>query len=258
MDTAEHIDALRAAGRELAEAARRAGPDAPVPTCPGWRVRDLVTHTGGVHRWATAYVAERRGEAMDPEEKSRYRDYIPDDAELIDWYAAAHAALVKALEDAPPDLECWTFLPAPSPLAFWARRQAHETLIHRVDAEAAAGIPGAVPDAALAADGIDELVTCFLTRPKSALRADPGRNLGVRATDVGEEWTIRIGPDKVEVLRGSGCLRMRDAGGSTDCVLTGAAADLYLLLWNRADATDLKVDGEASLLDLWHESARVL
>lgn len=257
METAEHIDALRAAGRELAEAARVAGPAAPVPACPGWQVRDLVAHIGGVHRWAAAYVAERRAEAMDAGERARYRDQMPDDAELVDWYAAAHADLVAALQAAPYDLECWTFLPAPSPLAFWARRQAHETLIHRIDAEAAAGKPGTLPDAALAADGIDELLACFLTRPKSGLRADPPRNLGVRASDVDEEWIVRVGPEKAEVLHGPGCVRTRAEGGSADCVVTGTAADLYLFLWNRTGTDRLRVDGDASLLDLWRESARV-
>ena len=41
----------------------------------------------------------------------------------------------------PTTCECWTFLPAPSPRAMWARRQAHETAIHRVDAQLAAGLP---------------------------------------------------------------------------------------------------------------------
>ena len=257
METAEHIDALRAAGRDLAEAARAAGLDAPVPACPGWRVRDLVTHTGGVHLWATAYVAERRVEAMSRDERARYRDPVPDAADLVGWYAGAHAALVAALQAAPPDLECWTFHPAPSPLAFWARRQAHETVIHRIDAEAAAGKPGTPPAADLAADGIEELLAFFLTRPKAGLRADPPRSLGVRASDVDEEWTVRIGPEKVEVLHGPGCVRTWAEGGSADCVLTGAAADLYLFLWNRAEADPLRVDGDASLLDLWRESARV-
>ncbi|MER6443505.1 hypothetical protein ABT275_45720 [Streptomyces sp. NPDC001185] len=40
-------------------------------------------------------------------------------------------------------MTCWTFNPArvPSPLAFWTRRQAHETAVHRYDAEAATGRP---------------------------------------------------------------------------------------------------------------------
>jgi len=257
MDTAEHIDALRADGRALAEAARVAGLEAPVPACPGWHVRDLVAHVGGVHSWATAYVAGRRTEAMSAQERKTYRGQRPGDAELIDWYAAAHAGLVTALEEAPPDLECWTFLPAPSPLAFWARRQAHETAIHRVDAEAAAGKPGTQPDIALAADGIDELLAFFLTRPKIGPRADPGRNLGVRASDADEEWSVRIGPERVEVLRGPGGVRTRAMGGSADCALTGTAADLYLFLWNRVGTEGLSVDGDTSLLDMWRESVRI-
>lgn len=57
----EHIGALRAQGESLAGAVERAGPasgilDAMVPGCPEWTVRELVRHTGRVHRWATAYV----------------------------------------------------------------------------------------------------------------------------------------------------------------------------------------------------------
>ena len=47
---------------------------------------------------------------------------LPDDGELVDWYVAGHSALVEALATAPTDLQCWSFLAAPSPLAFWARR----------------------------------------------------------------------------------------------------------------------------------------
>src|SRR5262249_53658636 len=63
-------------------------------------------------------------------------------AELPGWFREGHAALVQALSVAGPDLNCWAFLAAPSPLAFWARRQAHETAIHRVDAGQAAVTPG--------------------------------------------------------------------------------------------------------------------
>jgi uncharacterized protein (TIGR03083 family) len=248
METAEHIAALRAQGLMLADAARRAGPGTAVPTCPGWAVRDLVAHTGGVHRWATAFVAEGRTEAMGDDEKLRYYDTAPGDPDLVDWYTECHAALVAALESAPPGLACWSFLPAPSPVAFWARRQAHEAAVHRVDAQTAAGRV-TPPDAALAADGIDELLSCFLTRPGGRLRADPARVLGVRAADTDTDWTVRIGPDKVEVLHGA-CV-------SADCAVTGAAADVYLLLWNRAGTDRLRVEGDDSLLDDWRGSARI-
>jgi len=50
METTEHLNRLREEGPRLAAAAGRAGLDAPVPTCPGWLVRDLLSHAGGVHR----------------------------------------------------------------------------------------------------------------------------------------------------------------------------------------------------------------
>ncbi|MER6969360.1 maleylpyruvate isomerase N-terminal domain-containing protein, partial [Streptomyces halstedii] len=58
MKTAEHVETLDREGRLLCAAAEAAGVDAEVVTCPGWRIRDLVRHTGMVHRWATAFVAE--------------------------------------------------------------------------------------------------------------------------------------------------------------------------------------------------------
>ncbi|QBR05060.1 hypothetical protein D7Y56_03435 [Streptomyces sp. S501] len=58
MEVSKHLDAFGAEGLALASAARDAGPEALVPTCPGWRVRDLIRHTGMVHRWATGMVVD--------------------------------------------------------------------------------------------------------------------------------------------------------------------------------------------------------
>ena len=139
MEVAEHIEALRLEGDRMAKAATAASPDAPVPTCPEWAVRDLVRHTGGVHRWATGVVATPRTEVWNVGLEEVVGTWPPDD-ELVEWFRPGRAGLVAALSDAPADLECWTFLRAPSPLAHWARRQAHETTIHRVDTELAAGL----------------------------------------------------------------------------------------------------------------------
>src|SRR6516165_11402188 len=160
MDVATHIEALRMEGDHMAAAIRAADPGAPVPPCSDWVVRDLVRHMGGVHRWATGYVAEARTE-YSPTDLEVLVGGWPADADMTDWFVEGHAKLVAALEAAPPDLACWTFLPAPSPRAMWARRQAHETAIHRVDAELAAGTAehGFAPP--FAADGVDELLTCF-------------------------------------------------------------------------------------------------
>src|SRR6516225_3037280 len=154
-DVPGYVGALRRQGELLASAAQRAGLATAVPSCPGWAVRDLLRHTGYVHRWATGFVAEgltRPGGASEEEILSQG----PADAQLPGWFCEGHAALVRALDAAPPDLECWTFLPPPSPLAFWARRQAHETAIHRVDAEQAASAeqPASTADQAARTAGL--------------------------------------------------------------------------------------------------------
>ncbi len=140
-----------------------------------------MRHQGGVHRWAAEIVARPRTAPWRVDLDDVVGSW-PADAELVDWFRQGHASLITALTQADPELECWTFLPAPSPLAMWARRQAHETAVHRADAELAAGAPLSPLAAPFAADGIDELLTCFITRPGGRLRADPPRVLGVRCT----------------------------------------------------------------------------
>ncbi|MFI8369388.1 maleylpyruvate isomerase family mycothiol-dependent enzyme [Streptomyces sp. NPDC085466] len=246
MRITEHVDALETAGAALAAAAETTGTDAEVPTCPGWRVRDLLRHTTTVHRWATGFVAGGH---------TAYRplgdEPALDGAALLAHYREGHTALVAALRAAPESLACWTFLPAPSALAFWARRQAHETTVHRADAESAlpAG-PGPV-EARLAADGVDELLAGFHGRDRSRVRTPDPRTLRIRATDTGDAWTVRLSaaPPVTE--------RAGSAAGPADAEIAGTAERLYLTLWNRLPATAVTVTGDAELLRLWRETSAI-
>ncbi len=243
-DVAGHIAALRREGELLAAAAERAGMGAAVPCCPGWAVRDLLKHTGYVHRWATGIVAQALARPPGGASEEEILGQGPGDAELPGWFREGHAALVRALSDAPPGLDCWAFLAAPSPLAFWARRQAHETAIHRVDAEQAAGrSSAAVFEPAFAADGVDELIMGFLAR--NIRRASwPGldASLAIHAADGaagGADWLVTGRPGEPGVSRGA---------GPAGCDVTGQARDLYLTLWNRRRPDGLRVAGDPGLL----------
>ncbi|MEU9308516.1 maleylpyruvate isomerase family mycothiol-dependent enzyme [Streptomyces sp. NPDC048256] len=247
METAEFIHALDREGRSLAAAAAEAGPDAKVPTCPDWQVRDLLRHTGAVHRWATSFVAEGT-----PAPRPLDEPPVFDGDALLDWFREGHLRLVDTLSAAPPDLRCWHFLPAPSPLAFWARRQAHETAVHRVDAESARGraLEEIARDIAadLAADGIDELLRGFHARAKSRVRADEPRVLRVRATDTEDGvWTVRLSAEPP--------VTERTGEGDADCEVSGPAAPLYLSLWNRLPLP--AVTGDAALATLWREKSAI-
>lgn len=215
MDLDGLIAQLAADGPLLADAAERAGPDTAVPATD-WDVRTLVTHTGGVHRWA-ADIVSTAGDSFDTAAGTAVGTGPADD-ELLDWFREGHAALVRALREAPDDLACATFLPADSPRQFWARRQAHETAIHRADAEGTGGPVTAFPPA-FAADGIDELLFGFVSRPRGRLRADPPRSLHFQATDTGREWSVRIERERVAVCS-------EDGVGEGDCSVQGGTSDL--------------------------------
>ncbi|MCX5197146.1 maleylpyruvate isomerase family mycothiol-dependent enzyme [Streptomyces sp. NBC_00249] len=247
MKITEYVETLAREGELLAEAAERAGTDAPVPTCPEWRVAGLLRHTGAVHRWAAGYVADARVEPVEFPEAPELAG-----AELLAWFREGHAALVRTLTEAPADVVCWTFLPTapPSPLAFWARRQAHETTVHRFDAQAALGIGFGAVAPEFAEDGIDELLTGFHARPRSRVRTEEPRVLRIRAVDTGAVWTVHLSREPARTVRG-------DTGEPADCELTGEAAWLYTALWNRLPLAGPGVGGDASLARLWSGTAGI-
>jgi uncharacterized protein (TIGR03083 family) len=255
MEIIEHIDALRRQGDLLAAAAERAGLDAPVPPCPSWQVKDLLRHTGYVHRWAARHITECPDTVLDgPPEADILRGGAAD-PDLLAWFRAGHAALVETLSTADPGLVCATFIAAPSPLAFWARRQAHETAIHRADADSASGVwPEYEPG--FAADGIDELVMGFGQRRKYRPSAGREGSMQVRITDTGEAWQVATEDGRIQARRGRDG---PDSGAPAECTVTGPASGLYLFLWNRSDAAraGVTISGDPGFFELWRSSVRV-
>jgi uncharacterized protein (TIGR03083 family) len=242
MEIAALIDRVEVDGQLLIAAARRAGWDAGVPQLD-WTVRDLVLHTGGVHRWA-ADIVSTGGQSFDTAAAAAVGSGPADD-ELADWFATGQAALVETLRSAAPDLDCATFLPADSPRHFWCRRQAHETAIHRVDAEGAAGVEITAFGGAFAQDGIGEIVRGFGARK----RATGARKatLGLAAVD-GPSWLLTLGGERVEAVE-------TGDPDEADATVRGSSAELYRWLWNRP--SDAVVDGDASVARLWADTVRV-
>ena len=244
LDLGRHLDGLREAVEAFALHATAAGLDTPVPTTPDWDVRRLVAHQGLVHRWATAIVL---GEEI--EDDAVEREGL-EAADPVAWLRVGAERLVATIEAAPDDLEALVFLVDPPPAKrFWARRQCHETTIHAVDALSAA--LGRAPRAEdtwisrdLALDGIDELLTGFMPRPRSRLRSDDPVTIAVLPDDADERWTVTVTQRPPTTVRTA-------SPDDADVVVCGSAVALYLTLWNRSD--ELHDTG----LDLWAEGARV-
>lgn len=218
-------EALGNACAVLRNNAASAGLDAPVPTCPGWTVRDLVTHQGVVHRWATGILqgAGRQDESEWVEQSGA--------GDLLEWFDDGMAELLDTFSRAPADLDVW-FLPfadAPRPRDAWLRRQVHETTIHAVDAMAARlGAPPTsdqvwVP-AWVSADGVDELLTGL--SGMFTLGAQATARVLVQATDTGHSWLLETGAEKTRPTRDPGPV-------DADTTVSGTARQLYLALWNR-------------------------
>jgi uncharacterized protein (TIGR03083 family) len=246
LTTAEHLEALSWSGARFLALASDAGFDARVPTCPSWNVHALVAHQAMVHRWATAHV---RGEDPDAVPNQTWIRANVDDLDA--FYTEGLDALVSALRSAPPDLVAMRFLnDAPPPRAFWARRQAHETTIHMVDALAA--VAGAIPARAdaevpsdLAVDGVEELLCGFFTRGSSKLYDGSEYTIAVRCTDVERTWRLHVAPK----------LTVSTEGGGGDATITGTAAGVYLALWNRG--TEVALEGRPDVLARWRATQRV-
>ncbi|HEV3463559.1 MAG TPA: maleylpyruvate isomerase family mycothiol-dependent enzyme [Actinomycetota bacterium] len=236
----DYLQALRDEGTALVAAARL-GLDPPVPACPGWAVADLVLHTGMVHRHKLEIVRGRLAEPPDP-----WPPPAPPRGELLGWYEQGLEELLTVLEVADPETRVWTFYRPDQTAGFWRRRMAQETAVHRVDAESAHGGPRPVP-AALAADGVSELLEVFLApNAEGEPVGGRGESLHLHATDTEGEWRLRLLPAGVEVGRGH-------ARG--DATASGGASDLLLFLWGRAPADPLERSGDPALLPRVRELA---
>jgi uncharacterized protein (TIGR03083 family) len=169
---------------------------AAVPTCPGWTLDDLLNHIGRVYAMVVTVIGDRTGDAPDRERIPRR----PQGQDPLDWMCERFALLLPALSEVPDDAARWNFVTGPrSSVSFWWRRQLHETLVHRVDAELAGKAP--VRDVApeVAADGIAErlLLSGFHRVPCEDLKPGKALTLHLQATDAPDfEWTLDRSSDR--------------------------------------------------------------
>lgn len=223
-----------------------------VPSCPDWDAADLLWHLTEVQHFWSRIVTERPTAPDDFEEPSRPTTY----ADLLAAFDAASAGLVSALEAADPEEQAWTWAPEQT-VGFTFRRQAHEALIHRLDAEQAAGEVTGL-DARLAADGVEEtLAVMFGGTPEWGSFAGNETYVRVDCIDTDHHVWVELGrftgtdPDDDIAHDEDDINVVTDPGREPDVIVSGTAADLDAWLWRRAGADGVTVAGDRAAYDLF-------
>jgi uncharacterized protein (TIGR03083 family) len=249
---------IGASAATLAEIASSCDADLPVPTCPDWTLRQLATHVGRVHRWAAEIVRTKAAEFI-PFNSVPDGAYPARPAERAAWLTRGADQVIAAIQAAGTE-PVWAF-GALAPATFWARRQAHETMVHRADAELTVG-RDVVLDAALAADGIDEWLGS-VTDPRYRQRGDgsealpAGATLHLRATGIESAAGVPgDGPASTAdwlIASTAAGLTVQHGPGEADVSVSGRADRLLLTLARRLPADDpaVSVTGDAALLTGW-------
>ena len=242
IDYLTHIDADT---RRLIEIATQNDLSAPVPTCGEWTLGDLTWHMSEVqHFWG--WIIEQRA----PSPSDYTGPTRPTDDALVEFLETSREKLVASLPDADPAEECWSWA-SDQTVGFTFRRQAHEALIHRVDAEIAIGARSAI-DATLADDGIDEILTVFHGEiPSWGSFSEEDAALTLRATDTSSSWVCRFGrmtgtsPDSGKTYDVDAISIDNTATSTGDIAAEAGSLDLWL--WGRAEDVPLEITGDRGL-----------
>src|SRR6478672_9116353 len=230
LDPPTYLQHIRDESQRFRDVLADCDPAAEVPTCPDWRADDLLWHLGDVQHWWTWMVTHRPKGPDDYAEPERPRDH----AGLLSFFDEHYAALVDALAVADPADEAWTWHPEHKNVGFILRRQAHEALIHRRDAELAAHSLSPFP-VDLAADGVDEVLDVMYggCPPWGSFSPLP-HYIRVDITDTDEQVWVQLG---------------RFHGTEPDAVISGSAEVLDARIWRRGDGADTHLAGDLAIID---------
>jgi uncharacterized protein (TIGR03083 family) len=243
----EYLDHIRTESARFRAVLVGCDPSARVPACPDWDAADLLWHLGEV-QWFWSQVIDNRPAA--PRDEDPRPDRPQDVPGLLAFFDESSAALLAALEAADPAEAAWSWSDEQR-VGFTYRRQAHEALIHRLDAEQAAGCVTPL-DGRLATDGVAELLeVMYGGEPPAWGRFEPGaQQVDVVVTDVGRTIRVRPGtfvgtdPDSGRTYDGPHLVVVAEPSGVAAATVSGTAADLDAWLWDRADDSRITWDGD--------------
>jgi uncharacterized protein (TIGR03083 family) len=239
------LGALRTEGPAFRVAVLDAGLTSPVPSCPQWTVADLITHLGGVYAKVAGHVA--RDVITPPDMPSGVFPTPPPDADLVAWWDEQYQRIVSLLDSLDPDLPAWNWAPQSKRASFWYRRMAHETAVHRWDAQFAT-INAEPIEPKLAADGIAEVLDTWLPAGRRKGPTDVPGVIRLSASDLDHDWLVRLRADGGVALLDIDTLLDSDEHHQRATV-RGSASDLLLVLYGRIDPDMLELQGDERLLE---------
>jgi uncharacterized protein (TIGR03083 family) len=251
LDYPDYLRHLRGESRRFRDVLAGCASDARVPGCPEWTAGDLLWHLAEVQWfWGTIIRTRPLGPDAAAEEPERPKSYDG----LLEAFDTYSAALIGALEEADPAEQAWSWSTEQT-VGFTFRRQAHEALIHRLDAEQTAD-HGTPLDPVLAADGVDEcLDVMYGGAPPWGQFAPLPHFVQVELSDRDESVWVQIGrftgtdpSDQVE-YDDDDIRVVPDPGTAPDVVVHGPAASLDAWLWRRGDDRDLRISGDRNVYD---------
>ncbi|MGH3950881.1 MAG: maleylpyruvate isomerase family mycothiol-dependent enzyme, partial [Pseudonocardiaceae bacterium] len=194
IDYGRMLDRLRWEADLLVDAAHRAPPDTRVPACPGLTIGETVRHVGSVYRLVASWIADGRRPQKwqrDPGSGQSVEDYL----------RVGLDGLATELASRDPQSPTGTWWPEDQTAGFWRRRMLHETTIHRIDVQSAAGVALAEIPEDIALDGIDEALTLWFGHRLGVLGVSGTREGSVTIKAGGHTWFARAGPGYTKARR---------------------------------------------------------
>lgn len=253
VDTAlDYLTHLTRESARFGEAIVSAPPNAPVRSCPDWTADDLLWHLAWVQSWWAAIV---RGNLTGPEAEKLRPERPTDRTGLLEFFWQASADLGRILATVTADTPSWTWSDDHT-VGFIRRKQAHEALIHRIDAEVTADNRTPM-DPSLSADGVDEVLrVMYGGLPEwGSFTPDASKTLRLHATDTGDTWLVTIGrftgtdpDDGTSYDEPDFHVSDSDSGAPTSALISGSAEDLDCWLWHRPARGTIHQSGNSDVL----------
>ena len=162
---------------------------AAIPWSDRWTVATVTRHVAGTHH-VVADVIRGRPDA----DFGLFADLQTppkDSPEFTDWSRSGTASLLQQLSSVPADAECWSWFEPGRRVGWWARRMAHETVVHRTDTDAAQGREFPVA-ADVAADGVDEYLDVFVAASRATNDGPSGPTISFECSDRSERWWLDL------------------------------------------------------------------